>query len=312
MYPYVMQTLKHPVSRPILIGRRITRDTCFLTVTGENNGAFPTRSKNSGITFESRSGTYTITIHEWKTATSLNLFRTKTVNQTVDFDRRISFKKFITSFYNERQQAKVDHDPVTALFCKYILNSSYGKLAFNASNAYEYSIRPLDHILGAGWKPAFLYEGKFCIWKKHAWFAENLEKQCSMQDMMRLNVATAASITGGARAVLMEAIAKAKHPVYCDTDSIICESLDGVTISDDELGAWKLEKTGDRIAVAGKKLYAMFAGAECVKQASKGVMLSASEIERVAQGETVVYKQDSPSFSWDGTCKFITRKVRMT
>src|SRR6202020_1341429 len=70
------------------------------------------------------------------------------------------------------------------------------------------------------------------------------------------NVATAASITGAARAVLLEAIQNSVDPIYCDTDSLICKSLSGVQIHKSILGTWDLEAEFDRVIIAGKKTYA--------------------------------------------------------
>ena len=92
---------------------------------------------------------------------------------------------------------------------------------------------------------------------------------------------------------------------------------------DSDLGAWKIEATANCAAIAGKKLYAIFQGSKCVKQASKGVNLSAVQILRVAKGEEIETHRDAPSFKVgvnaqgkltpdDVQHSFISRKVRMT
>jgi hypothetical protein len=129
----------------------------------------------------------------------------------------------------------------------------------------------------------------------------------------RYNVATGASITGAARSLLIRALAKATRPLYCDTDSIVCERLDGVPIDPTKIGHWKIEKTGSRMAIAGRKLYALFDGKECVKMASKGVHLSPTEIEAVARGKVITWKKDAPTFNFKThTSSYIKRDVRMT
>ncbi len=125
------------------------------------------------------------------------------------------------------------------------------------------------------------------------------------------NVATAASITSAARAELLRGLSKAKRPIYCDTDSIICESLDA-DHNPKALGAWKLEGTGDKACIAGKKLYVIYKDNEAVKMASKGVRLKPAEIERVCMGEIIEYKNPVPKFKMDGSTQFTTRNVRMT
>ena len=125
------------------------------------------------------------------------------------------------------------------------------------------------------------------------------------------DVAIAASITSAARSVLLHALASARRPVYCDTDSIICEGLSKrVKIDRTALGAWKLEASGDRLAVAGKKLYALRKGRRCVKKASKGVKVAPGEIERVARGGEVVWRSDVPNFSLLHGTRYIERRVR--
>jgi hypothetical protein len=79
-----------------------------------------------------------------------------------------------------------------------------------------------------------------------------------------------------------------------------------------KLGAWKLEKHGNKFALAGRKLYALFNQGECVKMACKGVRLTAEQIESVAGGETITWKKDAPTFSLASGTKFIHRDVRLT
>lgn len=76
------------------------------------------------------------------------------------------------------------------------------------------------------------------------------------------------------------------------------------------LGAWKLEGTGDKLAIAGRKMYALFNGGECLKYASKGVNLTPQQIQLVADGELVTYNQAAPVFRLDGSTDFISRDVR--
>lgn len=71
------------------------------------------------------------------------------------------------------------------------------------------------------------------------------------------NVATAASITGAARAKLLEAMQHADDPLYCDTDSLICRGFDDTVYRHDyELGAWNKEADIETFIGNGKKTYA--------------------------------------------------------
>ena len=147
------------------------------------------------------------------------------------------------------------------------------------------------------------------------------------------NVATGASITGYARAMLWRAICGAKRPVYCDTDCLVCEAPgEGINVGT-ELGQWKHEGDFDKLGIGGKKLYVM-RGAEgwwedesgkTVKakarpskairlyaQASKGAKLSKREIWKVARGSAVTYSATSPTFSVKKQQSFVVRKIQKT
>ena len=129
------------------------------------------------------------------------------------------------------------------------------------------------------------------------------------------NVATAASITSASRASLLRGIKAATRPVYCDTDSVICEHMeptDGIILDPKELGAWDCEATGDTVCIAGKKLYVIYSDGDAIKKASKGVKLSADEIRRVCSGEVIEYANPVPKFSLTKETMFVTRKIRRT
>ncbi len=143
-----------------------------------------------------------------------------------------------------------------------------------------------------------------------------------------MNVATAASITGYVRAMLLRASHENGGAIYCDTDSLMLKSIKNIPCSD-KLGDWKLELTMDStvkkgirkaiehdsgVWLAGKKLYAAYGmnpkGEWKWKIASKGVKLSPERIISVAKGkmETMIF--DAPTFSLFSKPKFITREIR--
>ena len=197
-------------------------------------------------------------------------------------------------------------DEIRKLFYKLVMNSAYGKFAQSSENYCEYRLTDAtENLIGLGWEPLTLHgslgdrKGSWIIWSKP-----------SLDETM-YNVATGCSITGAVRATLMHAIHVSKRPIYCDTDSLICESLPVETGK--ALGQWKLEAECATIALAGKKLYALFDGdGVVVKQANKGVKISAADIVRVCEGAEVECIRDAPSFKLDGSHRFIDRVVRMT
>jgi len=309
MYPYVMRNYKHPIGTPVLSSNKVTSKTMFITVEGKNYGAFARREKNGSIKFDYETGIFHTTIHEWESALSHGLFDPTKIIACVDFDAQDSFAEFVDKFYNARIKAKDCCDVTHSLFYKYVLNSAYGKFAQNPENYFEYQITTSDKFMRE-WEPAYFPNEKYIIWKRPS------------NDYKRFNVATGASITGAARAVLLDAIANADEPLYCDTDSIICKSIKGIQENDTSLGAWKVEAKLDKACIAGKKLYALFDNGVCVKQANKGVKLTADEIERLCTGEIIENRRDAPSFRIGQTMlerlqpgvvqhSFITRNVRM-
>jgi DNA polymerase elongation subunit (family B) len=162
------------------------------------------------------------------------------------FDSKASFAEFVEQFYNLRLDAKAKGDKVRDILYKFCLNSGYGKFALNPRKFKQWAMTigevPEPQATAEepnGWS-LHTQSGDLFIWSR-----PNPRKGGFY------NVATAASITGAARANLLRNIALAKRPVYCDTDSIICEGFNG-ELNETELGGWKLEASGDRIAIGGK------------------------------------------------------------
>jgi hypothetical protein len=241
------------------------------------------------------------TIHEWRAAEETGWFRPSRVIKTFGFEDSISFDGFVDHFYSARRKAKSAGDKIHDLFYKLILNSAYGKFAQNPDNFADYAITHGAERLDSPWQDKHVSRnGEYVIWTK----------PCVSHNYY--HVAVGASITGAARATLVRALYRAINPVYCDTDSIICESIPGVTKSDAELGAWKIEAKGDRIAIAGKKMYAFFDGDKCIKKAHKGARIGADDIVAVASGSTVTSRNDAPTFKLDGSVQFIKREIRRT
>ncbi len=298
-YPYAMREFDHPTGNVRFVGNEITDATFFVKVIGTNKGAFPLR-EDDGINFTSKHGEYCVSIHEYKAAIELGLFKTDEIVRTYDFVSWGRFDAFVDKFHKLRKDAQLTGDIIGALFFKYIGNSCYGKFAQSPDNYYDYMITSHGIDLADKGYESTKCSDSFIMWRKPS------------KNTTRFNVATGASITGAARSVLMRGLAAAKRPIYCDTDSIICEGLDCM-IDDTRIGAWKLEQHGDSISIAGKKMYALMQGNECTKLASKGVKLSADQIHAVASGKMVRYLKDSPTFDLGSlSTTFITRNVRMT
>jgi hypothetical protein len=315
MYPSVMRDSWHPISHCTLEDQQIRWNeawgafklrTYFLTVEGKNRGAFPTRMPDGSVDFTREEGIFHVSIHEWNTALALDCFTPRKVLRTYNFLESCHFDTFVNHFFHARNVAKENGDKIRTLFYKLILNSAYGKFALNPENYYSWFVthspEPPGGKRAAEWVLDSMIQGKYYIWKLPG----------KTYDWNLKNIATAASVTGAARSVLLRAIAGSKGVLYCDTDSLLCESFSGGELDEDKLGAWKCEGSGNLTAIAGKKMYAVFQGDECIKHATKGVVLTPQEILKVCQGEDVISYRDAPTFKRDGTAVFVERKVRMT
>jgi hypothetical protein len=314
MYASVMRDCLHPVSTGIYVGTKIDKQTAFVTVQGTNYGAFPTRRDDNSLDFTQETGTFHTTIHEFEAALETGAFKPERILKTYGFSRRESFSDFVNHFYNARNKARASGDKIRTLFYKFVLNSGYGKFAQNPENYSDWYITEYGEFpptwhectkvcpneCRERWTPAFISGNDYIIWSR------------PLKEHFYYNIATGASITGAARAVLLRGLRAAVNPYYCDTDSIMCESLSGVPVSDSDLGAWKLECEGDRAAICGKKLYAVWNGEDGIKKAHKGARLTFDEIWRVAKGGEIEACNPVPAFKWDGSYRFTKRTIRST
>lgn len=306
MYPYVMSELQHPTGKRYRVGygRNIDRrgriagfadaPFYFAKIRCDQSGAFPVRMKNEPLNFEVPRGEFFVTSHELKAAIETGRVSNIEVMEVAVPEENISFGEYVARFMEEKISSKARGDKAGEIFAKLLLNSAYGKFAQNPAHYFDYWIGDPE---SDSWEIYSADIDSIDIWRKPS------EREAFY------DVATAASITGAARSVLMRALACAVRPVYCDTDSIICEGLEA-DLHGSRLGAWKLEATGDTVAIAGKKMYALRQGSEYVKTASKGVVLSGDEIFGLCSGRSKKWRNDAPSFSLGkNRLKFIDRTI---
>jgi len=283
MYPYVMASMRHPIGAQSEIRKKITDKTFFVCWEGLNNNAVPFRIiKTGGLDFTLKSGIFWSTIHEFNTALEFGLIAPRRIIHTVNFDKSMTFESFVDHFYTSRKIAQANSNYFLELFYKLILNSAYGKFAQNPEHYADSIILPWGDIPPEEYILEYRHD-EYAIWSKpalkHSYY----------------NVATAASITGGSRSILLQGISHSDTPLYCDTDAVFCRDMIG-NINAINLGAWKEEKSGDQMAIGGKKLYALMDGDICVKKASKGTNLNPLAIFQIARGDTIETRNDAPTF----------------
>lgn len=321
MYPSVMRNADHPSGGQYVTLYNPRLDATgwidgypgcmyFAEVEGDNLGALPSRSddRNGGLRFDLKTGIFQTNSHELRVALALGKFRPHKVHVAYIPCYTQRFEKFVDTYFDMKAACKVAGDRIGELQYKFLVNSAYGKFGQDPSEFLDYFLE----IRGSGVQPPWAGDEESNPWSVQQSADRWIVWGKPAPQKRFFDVAIAASVTGASRAVLMLGIAGAKRPIYCDTDSIICESLRGVKLDEHALGAWKLEASGDRLAIAGKKLYALFDGDKVVKKASKGVKLAALDIEKIALGGEVMWRSDAPNFALNGSTRFISRIARKT
>ncbi len=265
MYPYVMATYDHPIgSHYHTRTGNIGPDTFFLDLTCNSRGAFVHKAERGETHAPHGRYRFRTTIHEYNVALKHGLISDIEIHSVIDCVTKTNFIKFIAPIYNERQHVKARLKELAArgmrnthewneavkedMFLKFLLNNSWGKFAQNPRNYKEHYLTdpgerpPADAGDDFGMMPATAMPD-YWIWERP-----------SPSDRYN-NVGTGASVTGAARADLLDALCNATDPIYCDTDSLICTDLANVKLHPTDLGAWDIEKELSQVIVAGKKLY---------------------------------------------------------
>ena len=312
MYPFVMSDRLHPTGRQYfdLDVTALEFDDeynikgfenvpYFITFTGENFNALPSRTKQ-GLDFNIAYGEFNTVSHEFKVAMKYGLIKPEQITRVLLAGETINFNEYVQHFNSEKINAKASGDKIAEIFAKFLLNSAYGKFGQNPDNFKDWIFRADDisavDLINAGYVMAQDFQ-EIELWERNS------------ESESYLDVATAASITSAARSVLLEAMQSAKGLVYCDTDSMICESYIG-NIDKFKLGAWDLEKTGDEVYIYAKKIYALYSAGECVKLACKGVRMTGDDILKLIGGKDYNWKRDAPAFKMSGNYSFVERTLK--
>lgn len=326
MYPAVMRDCIHPAGDEYItlydcdgeldrfgsLKRFNKKWPYFIKWRGKNKNAVPSRilegENKGGLTFTCEYGEFFTTSHEIKVALKHRLIEIEDILELHVPIRTGSFKEFVDLFMAEKISCELSGDRVGRELAKLTANSGYGKFAQNPENFADWMIcRDSAEIFDARQQGYELHEicGDVSIYRR----------ACGDEDgkVARFNnVAIGASITGASRAVLLDALCNSTMPLYCDTDSIICESLQNVEIDTTKIGAWKFEGDLTEIHIAGKKLYAGYIDGKCIKKASKGAKLSGEQIASIAAGHVEHWASDAPAFQFGkaiAEAKFVSRRL---
>lgn len=315
-YPYAMLR-DHPYTKEYRHAHSFIPQADFYTVRCISHGAFPFRGlggesdKNFGLHFPNDHVVrdYTVTGWEYQAALDTGTIENNKVLESYRFIGRVDFRKYVDHFWTKRQAARASGDDAGTLLFKLLMNSLYGKFGSNPAAYRNHMVVPMDVIAGLkqlGW----YMSGELGPWAL-------AEAPLTEEQMRYYNVATAASITGFVRAMLLRAIATSRGVIYCDTDSVTCRSPGKGIVLGDKLGEWKHEGTYDKVGIGGKKLYAMRSvpdakGKRHYKMASKGARLTPQQIFSVARGGSVDYQPMEPTFAVRKPPAFTVRHIKNT
>lgn len=308
MYPHVMDSFDHPY------GDRYEYTTDFdyaiscgrpFFIRFEGRCADLPQRRGDRVEYIDDHNIFHVTGHEFIAALDIGSIQSISNVECWVACESERYSEFVHHFLFKKNAAGAIKDKIHRDFYKRVLNSAYGRFAINPEKFMDYYIRKMGEALPLNFigvsEPMADY-GSFDIW-------ETPSLRGQYQD-----VAIGASITGAARAVLMRAKHSAIRPLYCDTDSLLCESFSG-DLHDTRLGAWDMELTDiQTAAIAGRKMYALFGTdfADVKKYASKGCRISPEEIYRACMGEEIVYNQIAPNFSLRSGPSFISRRINAT
>lgn len=323
-------------------------DGCFPARTKNADGLkFPTAHSKDVM----EDGTYKVTGWEYIAAMDLGLISDVKILSVRHTEATITFLDYVQHWYEYKNRHNKKTDPINYTIGKIMMNSLYGKLAQDASKYSDYKIMPDDAKLPCasphpdkqgkckicgfdemehGWTFFTKFEGKTfhrrdSLWKHQYRFGIEWEAK-----PLYKNVATGASITGYARASLLRAIHAVgrEHVIYCDTDSVVVTQFaDTSKLSQtDKIGDWEKEIARAPVGhFGGKKLYAIDIDptAKCMceerngsckrhKVVTKGARLTYKEVERIVNGEEILYQPAAPSFSLANGINFTDRLIRRT
>lgn len=340
MYPHVMAKYLHPVGdfHDYTVRRDAPSPDCvFVDFFARNHDALVGRNDDGATTTQIEEGRFFTTIWEHDKAIKYGLIEPLEYFRTFDCTLRTRFDKFVLPLYERRQVTKLwlkDHgesDPdywrmkKDDTFIKLILNNAYGKFAINPRRFRCHWITDPEERPPDEW---FADLGKLDPAERalalEPEFRGSLYWLWSKPSPGRFfnNVGTAASITGAARAELMEGLHHARDAIYCDTDSIICRELYGVDIDPARLGAWKLEDEFSSVRITGKKQYAgTYLHPKADKEGlliphkvrSKGAGgIAWDDFQTLLGGGNILHVNKAPTFDRFGGQTYIERTLRAT
>lgn len=274
----------------------------FAEIVAVSRGALPHRGEDGKLYFadDGIARKYFATGHEIIAGVETG---TLDILETVKSYRPLfteSFEEYVNKFYKLKDDAKANGDKALYLFAKLMLNAAYGKFGQDGRKFEKFCICEFgEWPEGDGWLPY-----------SDTPTGQRIFSRPDPQESF-FNVATAASITGSVRAKLWRALCASDRPMYCDTDSIMCEN--STVPLGKKIGEWELEIEPTEIYIAQRKMYAVRDAEGKTKTASKGVRLSFEQIaEGVISGRNITSYRDAPAYSLKYGARFFSRETNFS
>lgn len=317
-YPHAMLS-QHPLgskyetwTRDDLANELPDNDCYVAKITAVSRGALPTRDeKTKKINYpnDGEIREYNASGWEIRAGVETGTLDVKTVELAMVHENTRDFSEYVNKFYNEKAAAKACGDKSKETHAKFMLNSCYGKFGQDGRAYKKYSLFP------TGYNPLTTEDRAMAVMlgmspgdylTRYLEYIEETETPAGFSIWSQpdpvdqfYNVATAASITAYVRAHLWRAICACKNPIYCDTDSIICQGYD-IDIGT-ALGEWSLDaqtKHNGVVYIGGRKLYTFKDKQNEVHKAHKGARLTHDDIVKIVRdGRTFEWYNEAPSFS---------------
>lgn len=333
-YPYAMMW-QHPCGTDYRVGHRPEfysderLQACFVSVECTSHGAFPRQTK-SGLEFPFTHDRFNVTGWEYAVARKHGLIENVRNVSIYEFYETIDFQDYVDAWFERKENADAEGDKAAKTVAKIMLNSLYGKMAQNPENYEDFAYVSRDDDLqqwydDGGWRIYQNVPGTdiVILWRKSLDPKRKMAEEKGLAfDQLPIfyNIATGASITGFARAMLLDAIntVGTDKVLYTDTDSlaVMPGARTDLLRRDGALGSWEWEGRTKHFYLAGKKLYAahMTEGPKLgEKIASKGAKLGYQQVrDMVVNNETVTWENEAPTFDIAGSARFMVRRIRPT
>lgn len=262
MYPYMMRNLVLPakfrayteITNVKKLSEVIQNLYCIADVTLVTNVPAYSMLREGKLVFGI--GRMRVTLHDCELRYALEHNHIEKVHSCAMYEKAVLFDKYVDFFYDVKTQASITHNSSWRFIAKIFLNSLYGK--FGQTEVNRVIVGTDDYNVINRTHGVVQETGKH--YNEIHWLG-TIYREEKGGECPHSSPAIAGAITAEARMLLWRyiEIAGRDNVVYCDTDSIICNT-DGIEpllkyIDDNTLGLLKVEDTSYQVNIRGCKDY---------------------------------------------------------